>query len=98
MGGVQARAPDDDDHVRWSRPPWRGHGDLAGHASARHSERIWQSGAAQMNCSSGEGTRIARINLSNSRNPSLLRSKDLNNSSYLASFVSITRGCDVLMN
>jgi hypothetical protein len=98
MGGVQAGAPADDDHVRWLRPPWRGQRDLAGHALERHSERIWQSGAAQMNCSSDEETEIGRINSSNYRNPSLLRSKGLNNSSYLAGFVSIPRNCDDLMN
>jgi len=27
MGGGQAGAPADDDHVPWTRPPWRGHRD-----------------------------------------------------------------------
>lgn len=35
MGGGQAGAPADDDHVPWSRPPRHGHRDLAGHGAGR---------------------------------------------------------------
>ncbi len=35
MGGGQAGAPADDDHVPWSRPPRHGHRDLAGHGASR---------------------------------------------------------------
>jgi hypothetical protein len=35
MGGSQAGAPADDDDVPWSRPPWRGHRDLASHGAGR---------------------------------------------------------------
>jgi hypothetical protein len=33
MGGGQAGAPADDDHVPWSRPPRHGHRDLASHGA-----------------------------------------------------------------
>jgi hypothetical protein len=36
MGGGQAGAPADDDHVPWSRPPRHDHRDLAGHGAGRH--------------------------------------------------------------
>jgi hypothetical protein len=35
MGGGQAGAPADDDHVHWSRPTWRGHRDHACHGAGR---------------------------------------------------------------
>jgi hypothetical protein len=35
MGGGQAGAPADDDHVPWSRPARHGHRDLAGHCAGR---------------------------------------------------------------
>jgi hypothetical protein len=35
MGGGQAGAPADDDHVPWSRPPWRGNRDKQGHGADR---------------------------------------------------------------
>ena len=35
MGGGQAEAPADDDHVPWSRPPRHGHSDLACHGASR---------------------------------------------------------------
>jgi hypothetical protein len=35
MGRGKAGAPADDDHVPWSRPPGRGHSDLAGHCAGR---------------------------------------------------------------
>jgi hypothetical protein len=41
-GGGQAGAPADDDHVPWSRPPWRGDRDLAGHGAG------WPGGPARI--------------------------------------------------
>jgi hypothetical protein len=35
MGGGQAGAPADDDHVPWLRPPRHGHRDLASHGAGR---------------------------------------------------------------
>jgi hypothetical protein len=35
MGGGQAGAAADDDHVPWSRRPRHGHSDLAGHGAGR---------------------------------------------------------------
>jgi hypothetical protein len=35
MGGGQAEAPADDDHVPWSSTPWCGHHDLACHCAVR---------------------------------------------------------------
>jgi hypothetical protein len=59
MGRGRTRAPVDDDHVPWSRPPRRGHRDLAGHGGSGSRNRSGpRPGSGPIGQQGGAGARL----------------------------------------
>jgi hypothetical protein len=78
MGGSQAGAPADDDHVPWSRPPWRGHCDLIRPerpTGSGRDEAAGGSGGAEKICQRAATSTMLRLYINNLSNKNERTSK-----------------------